>query len=244
VRDDCSSRTPLDKDPEDRIPRSLWRETRVTLAAVRVYAAIRSRAGFEPAAENFLIAWPGEKTIGKDAGVSTASVIRSVNLLDSLDYLIVERGAGPNGCNRYGVIIHRERFMDVAARYGRAEAIYDFHRSRAQAGAKSRKTQAKGAERNARQYGDSGQKLQPCNQPGEGVAPVQPGGLHGCEIGGVTDATRSVDQGNCGSGIRGAAGAAPVRDQALKIAGEGDRRDPYPFRTELQKIATNARRKP
>jgi hypothetical protein len=237
MRRDGSARPALDQDPVARIPIELLSERGVTLGIVRVYAALRRRVGFEPAAENYLVSWPSITTISRDAGVSVRAVVRAAAWLDARDYLVIDRGRGPGGVNLYRVIAWRTWFRDLGVREGRHEAIRAFDARRAALGDLSRRGQAEAAallrpdapprwlarsedpgnrqvaremSRNARQTLAPGQKCHARHPPAESVSRRAHGACPGWPLGGDAGDTRSVDQLIRVSENRGAADAAPA----------------------------------
>ncbi len=229
MKSDGSGQPRIEKDLEIRIPKELFHEPGVTLATVKVYAAIRSRVGFEPTAENFLIAWPALQTIAEDAGVSRDSAIDAVRFLQDLDYLYVERRS--NRSSVYMVIVRRIWFRDMIAKRGRSYALHEFEKWRQELADERRSGQAEAAsERRPRQERNSGRKWNARHSPvtsatpllqrsegsdlGSGVDPTSVVGA--APPGGGVDSTRSVFhrsavQGTVTQGIGGSADAEPAR---------------------------------
>ena len=233
VKGDDSGRPSLDQDLVVRIPIDLLRETGVTMATVKVYAAIRSRVGFEPAAENFMIAWPNERTIAREARVSRAAVIRAVKWLDDHDYIIHDRR--PNTSCLFMVIFRRTWFQQVTAQHSRAEAIRCFNDLRSELGGESRHGQAAAAcqRRSARHTQSSGRKSQTCNlgvNEGGGGSAVTPLRSQARDTPGSTGTTSevaavqhgSVDQVSVRSVIRGAPKAPPASALQDRQNGKGN----------------------
>lgn len=210
-----------------RVPLDLLAEPGATVSPIRVYGTIRSRAGFEPAAENFLVAWPSVTTIARETGLSRATVIRTLRWLEDRDYILHDRR--PNRSSMYTVIVWRAWFQELIRLHGRAEAIRLLRRRMGEAGDASRRDQSREAgERSARQARDSARKSQACDLPQEGAVRES----QACDLPGSKDATsrvsgmrpRSVDQENCGSENRGASGDAPL--SVLPIRPEAGNPDP------------------
>ena len=141
-------RPTIDKEPEVRIPHGLLQEPGVTGAHIRCYAAVRARAGFEPAAENFMQSWPSVATIADDASVNRATVIRSVRWLEDRDYLLVERR--PNRSSLYTVVCWPIWYRDMARRFGRAEAWGELRERMDELDRESRSGQAEASMQNQR----------------------------------------------------------------------------------------------
>jgi len=229
VRDDGNGRPPLDQDEVVRVPVELLAEPGVTAAPIRVYAPVRRRIGFEPAADNFLIAWPSVATIASETGLNRTSVIRALRWLEDRDYVLRDRR--PNRSSVYTVIVWRSWFQELVEMHGRAEAIRLLRKRMEEAGDASRRGQARTAGRANR---PSGTDFRPEVAP---VPPTNPEGWPGCDRPGGLDATdpvastppRSVDQGICGSENRGAPTGAPLsvvptadsEEERLRVQREG-----------------------
>ncbi len=225
MRGDGSGRPALDQDPVVRIPRELFSEPGVTLGIIRVYAALRRRAGFEPAAENFLLCWPSVETVARDAGVHRATVISAIDFLHTRDFFV--RSRRPNRSNMFMLIVHRAWFREMTNRYGRHRAIEEFESWRIAQDRPSRQGQAKAARQREQQHADeaqfSGRKSPPHDRPREGDdwqssafdLPGRPGTTSGV----ACMRPRTVDQKNCVTENRGATVVAlppALQDQEKK----------------------------
>ena len=144
MRGDGSGRPALDQDPVDRIPRELFEEAGLTLGIIRVYAALRRRIGFEPAAKNYLECWPSLTTIGRDARVHRATAIEAIAWLTQRDYVLTVRN--PRQSNTYVIVPWREQYRQIIAKCGRAEAIQWLMEQREQRAHASRRGQAAAAD--------------------------------------------------------------------------------------------------
>jgi hypothetical protein len=127
-----------------RIPRDLLGEPEVTLGVIRVYAALRQRVGFEPAAENYLICWPSVATTARDAGLHRATVIQAIAWLAQRDYVIVQRN--PRRASSYLVVPWRAQYRRIIVERGRAEAIRWLLSERNHLAEESRSGQAEAAD--------------------------------------------------------------------------------------------------
>ena len=213
----------LEKEPEVRIPFELLQEPGVTGAHIRCYAAIRARAGFEPAADNFLRSWPSVATIAQDASMNRATVIRSVEWLEGRDFLLVERR--PNRSSEYTILCWRGWYRDLVRRFGRAEAWELLRERMNELDQESRSGQAEAAMQNPRQKRATGRKshgrdrLVVSDRRGRTEATDQsqggdPGSRSGATpvVASVRPRTEIKELGlsNCVKKNRGAATAAPV----------------------------------
>ncbi len=223
-----SGRPALDQDPVVRIPIDLLDDPGVTLGIIRVYAAIRRRVGFEPAADNFLVAWPSVTTIAKDAALHRATVMEATAWLNDRDYIIRQRR--PNQSSDFLVIVRRSWFREVAAHEGRVEAIRKFDMWRVEAARESRRHQARAAgERRARHEPSPGRKSPAGDRPAVRNDGASPGADFGSRLETTsvvaTGRPRTVDHRICVPRNRGAAAAAPAlphEDQQQDLAYTGD----------------------
>lgn len=232
-----TGRPALEQDVVIRVPLALLRETGITAATVKVYAAIRSRCGFEPAADNFMRAWPSVTTIARDAGIARASALRGIEWLEQRDYLLVERR--PNRSSVYLLIVWREWFLGLIRQSGRAAAWEQLESRIDELADKSRSGQAEATagvrkadrfKRNTSRARPTARKSQGSDRHAESTAggiAADTGGYQGCDRPGSRDDTgvvsgmrpRTVDQDlgskNRDQKNRGAAGAALVSAVSL-----------------------------
>ncbi len=215
MRDDGNGRPPLDQDDTVRVPVELLAEPGITFAIIRVYGAIRSHVGFEPCAENFLIAWLCVATIAAEARVHRSTAAEAIGWLHDRDYL--HRDERPGRSSVMLIIVRRAEFKEAAklrgnARHeGRATALRTYRAWMAEMAEESRRAQARAAgTRNARQERASGRVSPGDDTPGE-VSPGGEGGYRREARGGIAARRpRTVDQGTVDQGTVVRRGGAPL----------------------------------
>lgn len=233
MRPDGNGRPPLEQDEVVRVPVELLAESGVTAGAIRVYAAIRRRVGFEPTAENFLTCYPSVPKIAEDAGLHEKTVVEAIRWLANRDYLLRDRR--PNRSSVYTLIVRRVWFRENAEREGRAHATARYRVWMTEMADESRRGQARVAgDRNPRQERDSGRKSPGDYRPERREPGDSLGGSAETPSGVAGRLPRTGFKGNCGSENRGAPTGAPL---ALIPSREPDRALARKFVAEIREKA-------